>query len=596
MPTLHEALWNLTLDELRRRLKFLLPGSKATRKAELVDGIKAALDGQALPVALRALDKTGLLAVSEAIYDPENRHRPVVFRSKHGCDAGFLLKDSRGSEFSSGHQSPQDSTRLNVFFYPEGSRESPLVPSDLAARLRTLLPKPSAAGIQSVPEPETDGGLAVRHTESEALAELGALLRLASAGKLGFSEKTGVPARNSLPAILASLAGGDWFAPEVAFIDNRKSWQREIGAIKPIGWTRLLHAAGLITMKGSKSALTPQGRQAVEKPAWEVIGEVWRRWISNKQYDEFNRIDVIKGQSARGSLTARGPRRSMMLEALGNCPAGEWFSHDAFSHYMRAAGLMFEVSPDPWKLYIGDSHYGALGYSGYGGWEVLQDRYMLCVLMEYAATLGLIDIAYKVPEDARPVDQWGMDEYSWLSRYDGLQAFRINPLGAYVLGGGKSAFKPSRPGTQARLTVLGNRTIRVASGKLSSTERIQLENWAQPEGDEVFRLDETLALDAVESGQDPDNFARFLEERDDQPLPESAIAFLRQARENGQAMRQSGSAHLFECRDARTAKTVSANKDLARLCLLAGGTTLVVREEDLAKFRRHVRTLGLGIR
>ena len=142
-----------------------------------------------------------------------------------------------------------------------------------------------------------------------------------------------------------------------------------------------------------------------------------------------------------------------------------------------------------------------MGYCGYGEWEVLQDRYLLCVFMEYAATLGLIDIAYMAPERTRPVDQWGMDV-----------------------------------------------------------------------------------------------FLGFLEERDDQPLPETVVAFLRQARADGEAVRQSGNAILFECRDAATAEMISKCKELSGICLRAGDVTLAVREDAMAKFRKQVRLLGLGIR
>ncbi len=61
---------------------------------------------------------------------------------------------------------------------------------------------------------------------------------------------------------------------------------------------------------------------------------------------------------------------------------------------------------------------------------------MLCFLFEYAATLGLIDVAYIRPEHAE-ID---FDDYAntgsieFLSRYDGLKYFRINPSGAYCLG------------------------------------------------------------------------------------------------------------------------------------------------------------------
>ncbi len=76
----------------------------------------------------------------------------------------------------------------------------------------------------------------------------------------------------------------------------------------------------------------------------------------------------------------------------------------------------------------------------------------MCLLIEHAATLGLVVIAYKIPDHVRPVDNWGMDDYRCLSSYDGLQAFRINGLGAHVLSGGKTDFQPSLPVPQVRLT------------------------------------------------------------------------------------------------------------------------------------------------
>ena len=61
---------------------------------------------------------------------------------------------------------------------------------------------------------------------------------------------------------------------------------------------------------------------------------------------------------------------------------------------------------------------------------------MMAFLFEYAATLGLIDLAYPYPSDARDdhTDFWGADDLDALSRYDGLQYFRLNNLGAWCLG------------------------------------------------------------------------------------------------------------------------------------------------------------------
>ena len=57
------------------------------------------------------------------------------------------------------------------------------------------------------------------------------------------------------------------------------------------------------------------------------------------------------------------------------------------------------------------------------------------MLFEYAATLGVVDVAYTGARGAR-ADYRGLrgaDGYDSLSRYDGLAAVRVNELGAAIL-------------------------------------------------------------------------------------------------------------------------------------------------------------------
>ena len=89
-----------------------------------------------------------------------------------------------------------------------------------------------------------------------------------------------------------------------------------------------------------------------------------------------------------------------------------------------------------WRLYLVDPQYGSLGYAGYADWPILEGRYTLAVLFEYAGTLGLVDLDYTDPVGARDDyhGNWGADDLDYLSRYDGLRAVRLNALGAYALG------------------------------------------------------------------------------------------------------------------------------------------------------------------
>ena len=188
----------------------------------------------------------------------------------------------------------------------------------------------------------------------------------------------------------------------------------------PVGCTRLAEkrrpaadqAGKLAECRGSKLALTKAGHAALGTPAPQTLRRLWQRWVKNTLLDEFSRIDDIKGQhrgKGRRAMTAASGRRPVIAEALAQCPVGRWVRFDDFSRFMRASGLEFGITRDPWKLYIAEAHYGSLGYAGSHDWDLLEGRYLLCLLFEYAATLGMVDVAFIDPEDARPdfADLWG---------------------------------------------------------------------------------------------------------------------------------------------------------------------------------------------
>jgi hypothetical protein len=138
------------------------------------------------------------------------------------------------------------------------------------------------------------------------------------------------------------------------------------------------------------------------------VGEV----DENDAFDELTRIECVKGQTGKGKhgLTAAGSRREAIAGALARCPAQRWIAADELFRFIRASEDDFAVSRHPWYLYIGELQYGSLGYDGCA--DILDRRYLLCLLFEYAATLGLIDVAFIPPAGARHDygDLWGTDE------------------------------------------------------------------------------------------------------------------------------------------------------------------------------------------
>ncbi|MHA7175159.1 hypothetical protein ACX80D_00730 [Arthrobacter sp. Sr24] len=259
------------------------------------------------------------------------------------------------------------------------------------------------------------------HTESRAIVQLPVLLALADGGKLRVSAATRKPTAATMRLLEKELPGGDFYANE---------------AISSFAWPLLLQAGGLAD--GPRMALTPRGHTALSKDPALVLKGLWERWLKAGIIDEFSRIEAIKGQRSANVLSALKPRRQMAAEGLRLLKQDSWTPVDALFTEMSQLGMDPQIQRTEmrlWKLYIEDPQYGSLAYDGYHDWSLLQGRYVLVLLFEYAATLGLVDVRYVAPEGARSdyTDQWGGEELDRLSRYDGLQEVRLTPLGRLCL-------------------------------------------------------------------------------------------------------------------------------------------------------------------
>ncbi len=313
--------------------------------------------------------------------------------------------------------------------------------------------------------------------------------------------------------------------------------------------------------------------------------------------DEFNRIDAIKGQTGEGKrqLTAAPGRRAVIAEALAECPVNQWLGFDEFSRHMQATGHNFEVASDFWDFYIEDPNYGSLGYSGYSDWPIVQARYLLVFLFEYAATLGLIDVAYIHPAGARPDyhSLWGTDDLACLSRYDGLLYFRLNNLGAWILGL-TPQYTPSPIAQRQILKVLPNLDV-VATGPLPPGDQLFLELFALPTAENVWKIDRARLIEALENGQRLADIETFLQANSGAGLPNPVAVLLTETAERVTGLRYRGEALLIEAKDPVLAQIIANDGKLRSLCLLAGEQTIVIPKENEAAFRRNLRLLGYGV-
>jgi len=565
IPTVTDALNALRVGELKARAAHVSNGLVPSRKGALVALLSERLGReQVLRELWERLGDVEQAAISEVVHGWSRRLDRARFRAKYGA-------------------TPDGGSALSLFLYG-----SEVMPDDLRERLRTFIPAPTRAALTTVdqlPEQIEAEALTVVETEHAALHELPAVLRLVEAGKLPVSDRTHRPSATAMRALAAALHGGEPYPDD-----------GEVGPIKAFAWPMLVQAGGLAQLQGSRLALTRAGSKALTAPAADVIRMLWDRWLGARILDELSRIDVIKGQTGRGKrgLTAVPARRQAVADALVDCPVSRWVAVDELFRYMRAADYDFEVTRDHWHLYISDPEYGSLGYDGYGGWNILQARYALCLLFEYAATLGLIDVAYVPPDGARPDfhNQWGTDHLAYLSRYDGLTHIRLTALGDYALGV-LDAYEPPGLEPHAAFTIQSN--LDVVAADPAFADQLTLERYAQRTGERTWRLDRGMLLAAVEQGDSIEAARQFLEMRSASPVPPAVADLLADIEQRTQRFVDRGPMRVIDCGDPALVAQLANDAKTRALCIAAGEDRLLVPIDDEPAFRRAIRRLGYAV-
>jgi hypothetical protein len=608
-PCLREVLNLHNADDLKRMLA-MIPRVrlKATRKSEIIDALVGCLLGADLNELWKRLGPLEQSAVAEAAHEADGTYDQGAFHAKYHESPSFEMEGNRSWD--------RRPTLVSLFLHP-GENGRRFIPKDLREKLAGFVSKPPPAQLTSLEEipaqaprmrnsrrfdaakrttayESHEAPLVQRLTEQAAVQDLRTTLRLIDQEKISVSTTTLFPSRASMTLLCDLLREDDFFE----LTEKLNDWDPEIGPMKGFSWPLLVQAAKLATVKNGRLSLTQVGRSSLEEPPEEVLRDIWDAWLTNKIIDEFSRIDTIKGQKGKGrtGFTPPPERRLAIRNALAECPVGRWVETAEFSRYMQAAGFGFAVTRNAWNLYLCDPKYGSLGYDGHGGWNILQERYLLCLLFEYAAPLGMIDIAYEHPSGARRdyTSLWGTDDLIFLSRYDGLKYFRLTLLGAFILGR-IERYEPPPAKPSVSLSVLPKRQIRVDQGEFSPDELLLIESFADREADRLWSLSERKAIEAVEKGARVGEFRTFLSARDPQPLPEIVESFLNSVEQRGAACVYKGSCLLVECVSPEIAEAIARDPRAGTLCQRTGDRGLVIPVEKEESFHAAINGLGYGM-
>jgi hypothetical protein len=580
--TLKEAMTEHYRVDALRTLAKMVCNKPPLRKADLINAICGAMLGANLKSHFDRLDFIEKAAVQEAAFAPGGKLNPTQFEAKYQQAAP--LGKSLGWR--------ADGSLVDLFIVYLH------VPSDLRKSLKAFVKKPKKDHVKyakklpksislDINGKTVDRKLSVRNTASSALNNLQTVLRLVEGGKIKVGAKTGRPTLATQKNLYKLLHEGDWYGEDDIL--------GGIGHIQAFAWPVLLQGAGLAKADGSSLKLTNKGKKALNGKLPHVIKDAWARWEKTKILDELSRVDQIKGQKAsRGrALFPVHTRRPVLYDGLTLCTPGKWLKVGELIRAMNSAGFDFDVARYVWKLYIGDSQYGHL--DDYGGHGIVETRYVLAFLFEYAATLGIIDVAYIHPDGALsdyPSWDWGFDDTTFLSRYDGLMYIRLNSLGAFAMEM-TDVYETEPTETRAVLTVLPNHDVVVTDAQaLSPADKLFLEKTCQKKSSALWILTTRTLLEAAQNGTSIQDIKTFLKSRSAQPIPETVTTLLNDAKKRSTGLEYAGRTHLVACKDAVLQKLVASDTTLSKLCRPAGKKHIVIMPGKEKQFMTALVRLG----
>lgn len=582
---LREALQSYTVTHLKELVGVSGgPGPEGNRKEQLVRYLYDRLTHpDSLAQLWDGLDELSKKAVAAA-YHGDGRFNEEAFLARHGDLPGRRGGDvfyDLAEDIMFGYR--REPAVLDLFLHRSQ------LPRELMDPLAPLVPPPEKflpEGLVEAPGAvEIDGEtlpLWRADTEEAGPHDLAAYLRLYVRDELRGGSTSDRMSPTGAGNLLANLLDGDFLV--------HGERVRPADTIRPSGLDWFVRQSGLAHYYRGRRRLTDAGEALLRHQDPETLLDAFETWAGGSS-DELGRIKALKGINAkRTHLSPPAERREAIIEALSWCPVGVWISTDEF--YRALLIWEFDIELDRGyesNLSVEHPFYGRVYYLEREGRTLIETLYMNAVLMESLGSIGALDLLYLPPGDAgRGDDSLG----SYYSLHDGLTHFRVNPLGAYLLGQA-AEYAPPRRLDAPLFTIDPSFALTLEDPEsLTPNLRDQLHQLAVEEDAGHYRLDTQTVLGTLDSGEDLRHLADFLAGRHEGPLPEQVTDWLEEIGVNSKAFRHTGDALFIKVLSQALVQMILEDPALGKFAKALEARTLVIPSNKERAFRKRLKELG----
>jgi hypothetical protein len=330
------------------------------------------------------------------------------------------------------------------------------------------------------------------------------IVRCCNSNKLA-TTKYGVLSKSSALKLL-KYCGYEEYAAELRAKPGDGRTAQDLLVTFPLSVLCIL--GGLLATTEGKCVPGGKALSLISLPHEQLVKKLFDAYIRSKSFDE---ISMMTGIKSRRGHHPSGARQNI-VEELAYCPVGQPVYTDEFEQHIRYTNRTFARKAEIHVIGTGSSYYE------YVEWEEYEHS-LIHIILSFFGALGMIDIA------------WGENT----EERDGGRripiAFRVNPLGAYVLGFSDRYAAPAAPEVKSRggFTLLPDYTIVVPESPDRLKHEIYFEKLFSKVSatDEavVYRLDFGTIVRATDSGASVADVRQYLSSSD-RPVPENVAQAL----------------------------------------------------------------------
>jgi hypothetical protein len=343
-------------------------------------------------------------------------------------------------------------------------------------------------------------------TRENRTADFANIVRFCNSNKLAVT-KSGILSKSSALK-LRDFCGYEDYAADISA--GPEDIRTTDGLLVTFPLTVFCVVGGLLI--SAEGACVPGSRSLslISLPHEQLVKKLFDAYLKSKSFDE---ISIMRGiKSKRGHNPAEA--RQNLVEELKYCPVGQAVHTKEFERHLRIADKTFARKDAKYIIETGNNYYG-----NWVKWSQYEHP-LITIILSFFGALGIIDIA------------WGED--TDVNADGGRRvptAFRINQLGAYVLGISASYSAPDNPKAKIEdgFTVLPDYTIIVPNSSNRLKHELYFEKLftkvSATDEASIYKLDFETVVRAMDNGASVADLRKYLS-ASDKPVSENVVSAL----------------------------------------------------------------------